>query len=168
MNGPHATEWLEGTIEDRQMLFFKVRCAFDGLVLVDVLDDVVDLGFAVLQTSQGFRDCLVDNLQQPAADELLILDQGNIRFHAGGVAIHHESDGPRRGQYCYLRVLVAIALTLNQRVVPGSLSSVVEVRGEIVGVQLSCSHSMFANDSQHGIPVEWELGKGSHISSDQG
>jgi hypothetical protein len=32
---------LEGAIEDREMLFLQSRCTFNGIVLVDVIDDLI-------------------------------------------------------------------------------------------------------------------------------
>jgi hypothetical protein len=109
------------------MLFLQMRCSFDGLILVDVLDDIVDLAFAVLQAAQGLWNRLINNFQQPTADKLLVFDQCDVGLDACGIAVHHKADGARRGEYRNLRVLVAIALTLNKGVVPGSLSAVVKV-----------------------------------------
>ena len=41
---------LEGAVEDRQVLVEQVRRAFDRVVLVDVLDDLLDL---LLRRSRG-------------------------------------------------------------------------------------------------------------------
>ncbi len=67
--------------------------ALDRLALVDVGDDGIDLFGRVAELAQGRRDGLVDDLEEALADELLVLDQGDVRLDAGGVAIHHEGDG---------------------------------------------------------------------------
>src|SRR5262245_54364821 len=127
VNGTYTIQRFKSTVKDRQMLFLQMRRSFDGLVFVDIFDDVVDLTVAILQMPQRLRNRLVDNLQQPAADKLFVLDQGNVRFHARGVTVHHESDASCRRQDRDLRVLVTKTLPLNERVVPGSLCSIIEV-----------------------------------------
>ena len=49
--------------------------------------------------AQCARDRLVDDLHGAAADELLELDQREVRLHAGRVAVHHEADRPGRGEH---------------------------------------------------------------------
>src|SRR3989304_3048394 len=35
----------------------------------------------------------VDDLHEAAADKVLVLDEGDVRLDARGVAVHHEADG---------------------------------------------------------------------------
>jgi hypothetical protein len=70
----------------------QVRCADNGLVLVDVSDDVVDLGCVVPETLQGTGHGLVDDLHVATAYQLLELHEAKVRFDTGGVAIHQQAD----------------------------------------------------------------------------
>ena len=90
----------------------------DGLVLVDVLDDLLDLLRAVAELLQRHRHGLVDDLHQAAADQLLVLDQRDVRLDAGGVAVHHEADGAGRRQHGRLRVAEAVLLAHLDDLVP--------------------------------------------------
>src|SRR5699024_7194914 len=45
-----------------------------------------------------------------ATDELLELHQREVRLDARGVAVHHEADGPGRGEHRRLGVAVAVLL----------------------------------------------------------
>ena len=85
-------------------------CAFNGLVLVDVLDDRLDLLFGVSQLVQSHRYGLIDNFHQPAAYQLLVFDECNVRLHTSCVAVHHEPDGAGRCQYRCLSVAIAMLL----------------------------------------------------------
>ena len=64
----------------------------------------------VAELLQRPRDRLVDDLHRPAADELLELDQREVRLDAGRVAVHHETDGPGRRQHRGLGVAEAVLL----------------------------------------------------------
>src|SRR5207302_1164761 len=61
----------------------------------------------------------VHGLQETAADQLLVLDQRQVRLDAGRVAVHHQPDRPGRRQDGRLRVPVAVALAEGDGVVPG-------------------------------------------------
>ena len=127
MDGALAARRLEGAVEHRQVAIQQVRRAFDGLLLVDVLDDVVDLGGGVAEPLERHRDRLVDDLHHAAADQLLVLDQRDVRLDAGGVAVHHEADGAGRREHGGLRVAVAEVLAELHRIVPRLLGGVAEV-----------------------------------------
>ena len=53
-------------------------------------------------------DGVVDDLDHAAADELLVLDEGEVGLDAGGVAVHHEADGAGGGEDGDLGVAVAV------------------------------------------------------------
>ena len=115
---PHAARRLERAVEHRQVRVLDVRRPLDGLVLVDVLDDLLDLLRGVAQLLERHRHGLVDDLHQPAADQLLVLDQRDVRLDAGGVAVHHEADGAGRREHGRLRVAEAVLLAHLDRLRP--------------------------------------------------
>src|SRR6185369_10376074 len=78
MDRARAARRLEGAIEDREIVRPERRGVLDGLLLVDVLDDLLDLLRVVAESLQGARDRVVDDLQEPAADELLVLDERDV------------------------------------------------------------------------------------------
>ena len=80
-------------VEDLVVLGLQARRVDDVTVLGDELDDRLDLLLLVAQLAQRPRDRLVHDLHRTAADELLELDQREVRLDAGGVAVHHEADG---------------------------------------------------------------------------
>ena len=93
--------------------------AFDGAGGVDVADDGVDLGLGVAELDERRGDGVVDDLDHAAADELLVLDEGEVGLDAGGVAVHHEADGAGGGEDGDLGVAVAVLLAVGERAVPG-------------------------------------------------
>ena len=82
--------------------------SLEAPVALDVVDDFIDLGFAVTESFQCWWDRIVDDLEISAACELLELDQGKIRFDAGCVTIHQQSDGSCRGDHGNLGVAVTV------------------------------------------------------------
>ena len=96
---------------------------------VDVLDDLLDLVFEVAELAQSGRDRAVDDLQQAAADELLVLHQRQVGLDARGVAVHGQADGPGGGDDHGLRVPIAVLLAQPERLIPGFARSLEQVRG---------------------------------------
>src|ERR671913_297215 len=92
INCTDAVGRLEGTIEDSEVLISEMRRAFDGLMLFNVLDNVLNLLYVIPQTLKRPSHCVIDDLQESAANQLLVFDQSDIRLHSRGVAIHHESN----------------------------------------------------------------------------
>ena len=119
VDGAGALGGLEGAIEDGEVLGLDAGRAFDGAGGVDVADDGVDLGVGVAELEERGGDGVVDDLDHAAADELLVLDEGEVGLDAGGVAIHHEADGAGGGEHGDLRVAVAVLLAVGEGAVPG-------------------------------------------------
>ena len=117
VDGALAVGRLERAVEDRQVLWLEVRRALDGLVLGQVGEDLVDLFRAIAELAQGGRDGLVDDLEEALADELLVLDERDVRLDPGRIAIHHESDRAGRGEDGDLGVPVAVLLAELERLV---------------------------------------------------
>src|SRR4029079_10860620 len=103
--------------EDRQVLWAQVRGALDRLVLVDVVEDLADLLRAIAELAEGRRDGLVDDLEEALADELLVLDESDVRLDPGRVAIHHEGDRAGGGEDGDLGVAIADLLAESERLV---------------------------------------------------
>ena len=99
---------LEGAVEHGQVLGLEIRRALYRVVLVDVGRDRVGLGVAVAEAAQRVRNGVVDDLEQPAADQLLVLDQRDIGLHTGRVTVHQKGDGAGWRQHGGLRVAVAV------------------------------------------------------------
>ncbi len=102
-----------------EVLGLEAGRAFDGAGGVDVGDDGVHLGVGVAELDERAGDGVVDDLDHAAADELLVLDEGEIGLDAGGVAVHHEADGAGGGEDGDLGVAVAVLLAVGEGVVPG-------------------------------------------------
>ena len=61
----------------------------------------------VAQLDQRLRNGIVHDLDHTAADQLLVFHQREVRLDAGGVAIHHETDGAGGREHRGLRVAVS-------------------------------------------------------------
>jgi hypothetical protein len=92
VDGARALLGLEGAVEHGEVLVLQVRRALDRLLGVHVVDDVVDVGLLVAEPAERLGHGPVHDLQHPAAHELLVLHEGDVRLHSGGVAVHHERD----------------------------------------------------------------------------
>src|SRR6202000_1437750 len=93
--------------------------ADDRALLVDVGDDLLDVRLAVTERLARLRDRLVDDRHLAAADQLLVLDQREVRLDPGRVAVHQERDRAGRRPHRRLRVAGAVALADPARLVPG-------------------------------------------------
>jgi hypothetical protein len=95
-----------------------VRRAFDRVVLVDVLDDLVDLLRVVAEALERGRDGLVDDLQHAAADQLLVLHERDV----GSMPVVSQSimkrDRAGRREHGDLRIAIAVLLAEGVRLVP--------------------------------------------------
>ena len=83
-----------------------------------ILDDLLDLLLVVAELLERHRHGLVDDLHHAAADQLLVLDQRDVRLDAGGVAVHHEADRAGRREHRGLRVAEAVLLAELDHFVP--------------------------------------------------
>ena len=134
------------------MRLLDVRRPLDRLVLVDVLDDLLDLLLAVAQLLQRHRHGLVDDLHHPAADQLLVLDQRDVRLDAGGVAVHHEADGAGRRQHRRLGVAEAVLLAHLDDFVPDVLGRLEQILRDVGLVDVLDRGAMLAHHAHASAP----------------
>ena len=80
---------------------------------------LVDLGRAITQLGQRHRHQVVDDFEIAAARQFLEFNNGEIGFDPGGIAIHHQTDGPGRRDYRRLGVAIAVFFAQSQSLVPG-------------------------------------------------
>jgi hypothetical protein len=157
------------TVEDRVVLGLHERRADDGVLLVDVGDDLVDLVGRVTKLVERHRHGLVDDRDLAAADELLRLDEREVGLDPGGVAIHHEADRPGGSEDGRLRVPVARHLALVERVVPGLTRRGEEiVRNDVRVLDVPDGRSMLGDDAEHRAGVGLIAGMRAHPRGDLG
>ena len=108
----------DGDVEHRQVLLVQAGRADDRAVLGQVGLDLLDLLLGVAERLQRQRHGAVDDRHLPAADELLELDQREVRLDAGRVAVHQEGDRAGRREHRGLRVAVAVTLAELDGLVP--------------------------------------------------
>jgi hypothetical protein len=158
--------WAEAVADQRGVVY--PRRVAERAVPDRVGDDLLDLRGGVAEVAQGLRNRAVDDLEVPAPGELLELHQREIGLDAGGVAVHHETDGPGRRDDGGLGVAVAVGLAEFQRLVPDRVGEVQEAAVRTVGVverdrrhrqplvvrhQAFCGPPVVAHDPQHGLGV---------------
>src|SRR5260370_38498806 len=103
------------------MLGLESGRAFDLAVAVDVGNDLRTFLRRITQLHQRGRNGVVDDLDDAAADQLLVLHARQVGLAARRVAIHHETDGAGRSEYGNLRILVAELFTEGERRAPSGL-----------------------------------------------
>src|SRR5262249_17867322 len=152
---------LEGAIEDLEMLVLQVRRALDGVALVDVLDDVPGLALGIAELAERMRNRVVDDLEEATADQLLVLDQRQVRLDTGGVAVENQPRCAGRRDDSGLRIPVAELLAQAHSLVPASTSSPYDfVRLAVEGQAIGGIPVLF-HHAEHRPPVLLELGKGA-------
>ena len=168
LNGAPAVGGLERAVKHRQVLFLQMRRGFDGAGAVNVVNDVADLIGLVTQALQGHGDGVVDDLDDAAAHQPLVFHQGEVGLDAGGVAVHHESDGAGGSNDGGLGVAVAELLARGQRLVPGVLGRGQQRGGDVLGVDAAQGVAVQGDDVQHSVPVLRIAGEGAGNLSDAG
>ena len=154
VDGALAVDRLEGAVEDRQVLRLEARRALDRLALVDVCDDLLDLLRRVAELLERAGHGLVDDLEEALADQLLVLDERDVRLDAGRVAIHHEGDGAGRRQHGDLRVAVAVLRAELERLVLDGARRLEHALGHAGRRDGVGGVAVLADDAQQGLLVE--------------
>ena len=108
------------------MLVLNMRRPFDGPGSIDVTDNRIRLIVIVPELEQRRRHSVVDNLNHPSANQLLVLHQRQIRLNPGCITVHHETDCAGGGQDCDLAVAVAVFFAVGQGFVPALFAGFVE------------------------------------------
>ena len=160
-DGARALRGLEGAIEDGEMLVLNMRRAFDGAGGVDVADDGVGLLVVVAELEQRRGHSVVDDLDHAPADELLVLDQGEIGLDSGSVAVHHEADGAGGGQDCDLGIAVAVFFAVGEGFVPALFAGFVDAGGDVCFVDAIHARAVHADYVEEGFAVDVPAGAGS-------
>ena len=149
--------------EHGQVLGDEVGRPEDRLLGVDVSDDVGDLPLVVPEVGEGAWHRAVDDRHRAAADELLRLDETELRFDAGGVGIHHEADRAGGRQDGGLRVAHPELLAVAHRRVPGLLGGTGDVRRqEVETLDAPARLAVHAQHAQHVLLVGGEPGERAH------
>ena len=138
-----------------------MRRAFDGVLFVDVLDDVLDLLDVVAQPLERPRHGVVDDLQQAAADQFLVFDQRDVGLDAGGVAVHHEGDGAGGRQDRDLRIFYAEFFGFRAGLIPGLARRGEQIEGHMGRRDFVSLGAMLVEHPQHRLAVDLEAGEGA-------
>ena len=149
-----------------------------GAAAYGVFGDILDLGLVVAQGRKRHRHGAVDDLEKTAAGQRLVLDQGEIGFDAGGVAIHHQADGAGGRHHRGLGVAVAEFFAQLQRLVPGlgggrrqiDVGAGLDVerhrvdRKAFIAVVFAIGGAaMVADHPQHGFAIFLKTGEGAEL-----
>ncbi len=160
-NRARALRRLERTIEDGEMIVLHMRRAFDSAGRVDIADDSIRLIVIVTELKQRRRHRLINNLNHPSAHELLVLNQRQIRLHAGCIAVHHETDGAGGGQDCDLAVSVAVFFAVGEGFVPALFAGFVDVGGDIIFIYVVDAGAVHADYVEEGFAIDVPAGSGT-------
>src|SRR5262249_31969461 len=115
------------------------------------------------------RHGLVDNLHHPAADQLLVFHERDVRLNASGIAVHHEADRTGRREHGRLRVAIAMLLTEFYRIIPGTLRGAVEIRWHVALVHVAHRLAMLAHHARERLTILFVTGeRAAMIAGDAG
>src|SRR2546428_2901056 len=120
--------------------------ALNRVILLKITQSLPRLASRVSEFLQAVRDRAVHYLDDSAAHEPRVLDQGNIRLNPGRVAVHHERNRPRRRDHGYLCVLEAEPLTQRESLVPRPYRSINQILRNILARNLARVRSMHSDD----------------------
>src|SRR5215471_10086935 len=99
MDGADSVQRLECAIKYRKVLVEQTWSAFDRAIVIDEFDNGFHRWIVISEFLERGGDRVIHNLDGAATDEFLVLDQRQIRFDTGGIAIHHESDRTGRSEH---------------------------------------------------------------------
>ena len=155
----------KGTIENLDVLFLQIRRAFDRFSLVQEGEDRLDLFGSIANLAKRHTDRLIGDLQKPSTDQLLVLDQRDVRLHPRRIAIHHEGDRSSGRKNGHLRVLVSVLPTFLECRIPNPARGLQEVPTHPFAINLVRCVPMHANHFEEGLAVhpvtrEWSHGVG--------
>ncbi len=161
VNGPLAVGGRKRAVEYRQVLVFELRRALNGVVLVDIGNDRLDLIVGVAQPVQRQRHGLIHDLEHALAiaREQLVLHECDVGLNAGGIAIHEEANGTGRCQHRSLRIAIAVALAQRHHALGALVCGFEQIVGAVLVVDVVHRIAMHAHHIEHrllvcGVPLE--------------
>ena len=134
MDGALARGRLQRAIEDGQVLGLQVGSSLDGPVGVNEIHNLCRLLVGITKLEERFGNNVIDDLDEPAAHQLLVFHQSQIRLNARGIAIHHEADGAGRSKHGDLCVTEAMLHAAPERLLPNALRRLPERIGNVARV----------------------------------
>ena len=140
--------------------------ALNRVVVLKIIQNLICLTCGVSESLQGFWNCAVYDLDDSAAHEPLVLDQGNVWLNARRVAVHHEGDRPRRRDHGYLGVLEAEPLPKRQGLVPGPYCCINQILRNILARNLASVGSMHPDNVEEWFLVARVASEGSQPLGD--
>ena len=144
------------------MLLPQSRCAFDGLSLIEIGQDLLNFVFTVTELAKRHAHRLIRNFEKPTTYEFLVLDESNIGLHPRGVAIHHKGDGPGRSQHRDLGVLEPVFAAFFHCRIPNFTRSTEQLRADTVVIHLVRSVPVHTDHFQEWLPIHSEFLKRTH------
>ena len=108
VDGARAIHRPEAAIKHGQVLRLEPRRAFNRPRGVNVADDGLHLLWRIAQLDESLRDRVVDDLDNPAAHQLLVLHQCEIGLDPRRVAVHHEPNRARGRNHGHLAVAIPV------------------------------------------------------------
>ena len=166
-NRPLPEARLEGTVEDGEVLLLDPGCPLDRVVVVDGGEDRFDRRLVIPKRPQRQRHGLVDDLEHPAASELLVLHQGDVGLDAGGVAVHQKADRAGRGEDGRLSVAVAVSLPMIEDFVPHLPGCIAKI-GRASRLDLVNGSPVRLHDSEHRLAIGSEALEGADCRRELG
>ena len=112
---------------------------------------VCSLGVAELE--ERGRDRVVHDLDHASANQLLVLDEREVRLDAGGVAVHHEADGASGREHSDLSVAVSELLAVSEGFVPSGLGAFKHCGGNVLRVDVVHRGAVHADDVEERLAV---------------
>ena len=134
------------------MVCGEFRATGHRLVFINKRRDGLYLIFVVPQVGKSSRNCLVDDGHGSAAYQALHLDQTEIWFDSGGVAIHEQADSAGGGQHRGLAVPYSYSLRQSAGLKPVFSTGRNQIFSNPVVKQLG-GFTMLIKDLQRGLSV---------------
>ena len=122
---------------------------FNRVELLNVRGDLFPFRIGVTETPQSVGHGAIHDLQHASAREQLVLNQRDIRFDAGGVAIHQKRDGPGWSQHGHLCVPVTVLSPQRECLIPALLGRLPKAAELLRHVDVFDSRTVQFDDPEH-------------------
>ena len=130
-----------------------MRCPNEGIGPRDIGDDFAHLSFRVSEASENVWHRAIDDLEIPAASQLLELDQREIWLDSGCVTVHQKADGTGWGKNRGLSIAIAILRANPKCFVPVFTGGLPERLRACISVDRVRCLEVHTHDAQHGLPI---------------